>query len=202
MLSRLNEFDSVLFGEEDYLQDIDSRLPKLDGEFLKIERRQVFQEPWDASWNAMAEGDWPRAVELIDQNRLEIEKELDSFPGFRRIRIVEDPPTDYLQWEFMLFRRRVECGEKLFVVQADSIRSFEVRRTLPEIIILADGPMYEILYDEDGLHYGGRRFDQADVVSACRAEIDLLAAQGEPFSGYFRREIEPRVSARMHSGEA
>jgi hypothetical protein len=197
MLNDLTHQPSRSLDEDQYIADADAELEKLDGDFLKLERRQTFQEPWDRSWEAMVAGRWERSLDLLDAARSEIKKELETMRSFRRVRVIEHPFSPYLQWELNLFAIRFDLGEEIRVVRADKIRDIETKTLLPEIIILGSGPMYEIVYDSAGLHRGGRRFDDGHTIRHCRSEIEELFTEGEEFPQFFEREVRPLPPPRI-----
>jgi hypothetical protein len=163
----------------------------------KLERQETFREPGVQSWVAMARGDWPAAVRLIEEmraGRAEHQRKLDE-KGIvqRRVRIVTHPPTPYLQWEMNALRVFAELGEEIRVLPTAAVRGLEIARKLPEILVLggestAKPVMYEILY-RDGVLAGARKFTDRYLVAECRREIADLWHAGEDLLSYFNREI-------------
>lgn len=109
----------------------------------------------------------------------------------RRLRVVEHPVTPYLQWEMQYFRLLAEAGEDLRVVDASTVRHLETDRLLPEIVILGDRVLFEVLYDTEGTAYGARRIDDADAIAEATREVAGLYADAEPLLDYFERVIAP-----------
>jgi Family of unknown function (DUF6879) len=161
--------------------------------FWKLERRQTFREPGVPSWEAFAAGDWGRALELNERERDTVRAKVaeDDSLGVesRRLRVVEHPVTPYLQWEMQYFRLLAEAGEGLRVVDASRVRHLETDRLLPEIVILGDRILFEVLYDADGTAYGARRIDDPEVITEAGREIADLYTVAEPLLDYFVREI-------------
>lgn len=161
--------------------------------FWKLERRQSFREPGVPSWEAFAAGDWRLALELNERERENVAAKVAEDARLRvesrRVRVVDKPVTPYLQWEMQYFRLLAEAGEDLRVVDAAHVRHMEVERPLPEVVVLGDRLLFEVLYDATGTAYGARRIDSADVVAGAGREIADLHTTGEPLLDYFRREI-------------
>lgn len=161
--------------------------------FWKLERLQHFEEPGDESWVAFDEGNWHRSLTLLEQRRSALRAHYAriSTSGFEtwRIRIVEHPLTDYMQWELHLLRLRDQLGGHTRIVHANEIERLEESGRLPELITLGDDVMYEILYDETGLQEGGVLYTETDLIGRCREFIKHLYEQGEPISNYFEREV-------------
>ena len=163
--------------------------------FWKLERLQTFREPGMPSWEAFAAGDWDRALELNERERDTVRAKVaeDESLGVesRRLRVVEHPVTPYLQWEMQYFRLLAEAGEDLRVIDASSVRHLEADRLLPEVVILGDRALFEVLYDAEGTAYGARRVDDPRVIAEAGREVADLYAAAEPLLDYFVREIAP-----------
>lgn len=166
--------------------------------FWKLERRQTFREPGVPSWEAFAAGDWGRALELNERERDAVRAKVaeDDSLGVesRRLRVVERPVTPYLQWEMQYFRLLAEAGEDLRVIDASRVRHLEADRLLPEIVILGERVLFEVLYDAAGTAYGARRIDDPHVIAEAGREVADLYAAAEPLLDYFAREIAPLPS--------
>jgi uncharacterized protein DUF6879 len=163
--------------------------------FWKLERQQTFREPGVPSWEAFAAGDWDRALKLNERERDTVRAKVaeDESLGVesRRLRVVEHPVTPYLQWEMQYFRLLAEAGEDLRVIDASSVQYLEADRLLPEIVILGDRVLFEVLYDGEGTAYGARRIDDPQVITEAGREVADLYAAAEPLLDYFAREIAP-----------
>lgn len=163
--------------------------------FRKLERRQTFREPEVPSWEAFAVGDWERALELNELERDAVRAKVaeDDRLGVesRRLRVVEYPVTPYLQWEMQYFRLLAEEGEDLRVIDESEVRHLEADRLLPEVVILGDRVLFEVLYDADGTAYGARRIDDPKAIKEAGREVADLYARAEPLLDYFAREIAP-----------
>ena len=163
--------------------------------FWKLERRQTFREPGMPSWEAFAAGDWDRALALNERERDTVRAKVaeDESLGVesRRLRVVEHPVTPYLQWEMQYFRLLAEAGEDLRVIDASRVRNLEADRLLPEIVILGDRVLFEVLYDTEGTAYGARRIDDPQVIAEAGREVADLYTAAEPLLDYFTREIAP-----------
>ncbi|WP_103956152.1 DUF6879 family protein [Nonomuraea solani] len=195
MLERIHEITGVLLSADEYLDDFWPNFRNIDEVFWKLERIQSFREAGQASWVAMMAGDWERSLKLIDDERGGA-YERGSFVR-RRIRVVEEPITPYLQWEMHVLALRVADAEQVRVLDAGEVAELEVGRRLPELVVLGTSVMYEVTYDAAGTHSGARRIDDRDVIAACRGELDKLFSVGEDFRTYYEREIVPLPAPRM-----
>lgn len=187
----VREADGDVLAREVYNAEILPRVRDSSGTCWKLERMQHFHEPDVPSWVAARDGDWKRSMELIETMRPDLRAASESLSRLRRIRIVEHPPTPYLQWEMHVFSARTAAGETISVVDAARVAEAETTERLPELLIVGEKVMYEILYDDRGGHTGGRRIRDRDVIDACTAELAELFAMGEDFHDYFAREIAP-----------
>ncbi|RFU41945.1 hypothetical protein DZF91_09190 [Actinomadura logoneensis] len=135
----------------------------------------------------MSTGDWDRALALIAEQRAATTV---SGRESHRLRIVELPISPYLQWELHVLQVRAEAGvQDVRVLDASDVSHLEADHLLPELVFLGDTVMYEVLYDEDGTHSGGRRHDDPGVIRACHRQLVELHGAGEPLATYFDREI-------------
>lgn len=199
MLERIHEISGVLLDADEYLDDFWPNFRKIDDVFWKLERIQSFRQAGEPSWVAMMEGDWDRSLKLIDDGRGAAGEGASSAERFvrRRIRIVEQPVTPYLQWEMHVLALRVATAEQVRVLDAGEVAEIEVGRRLPELVVLGTVVMYEVTYDDSGTHSGARRIDDREVIAACRGELDKMFAAGEDFRGYYEREIVPLPAPRV-----
>ncbi|MFI6734157.1 DUF6879 family protein [Nonomuraea sp. NPDC050451] len=193
MLERIHEISGVLLSADGYLDDFWPNFRNIDDVFWKLQRIQRF-EAGEPSWLAMMDGDWERSLKLVDDTGAEGRG--GAYPC-RRIRIVEQPVTPYLQWEMHVLALRVEVAEQVRVLDAGEVSDLEIDRLLPELVVLGSSVMYEVTYDASGTHSGARRIDDPDVIAACRGELDKLFAAGEDFRAYYEREIVPMPAPRV-----
>lgn len=181
-------------GLEAYREDFRSRDFAVDGcDSWKLERRQHFREPGDASWEAFVLGDWQEALRLIEAQRaglLDVSR-LAARHRCRllRVRVVEMPLTPYLQWELHLLRVRAECGELIRVIGPEHIAAFEREGLVPELVTLNDDTVYEILYDAEGVLEGAVRYLDAGVRDRVAARVEELYVLGEDIGAFFGREV-------------
>jgi hypothetical protein len=193
MLDRITDLPGPELDLASYSDAYDEAYQKIV--FWKLERRQTFQEPGVPSWEAFAAGDWDRALELNERERDTVRAKVaeDDSLGVesRRLRVVEHPVTPYLQWEMQYFRLLAEAGEDLRVIDASTVRHLETDRPLPEIVILGDRVLFEVLYDTQGKAYGARRIDDPEVIAEAGREVADLYTAAEPVLNYFHRAIAP-----------
>ncbi|MGY5122442.1 DUF6879 family protein [Streptomyces sp. 900105755] len=161
----------------------------------KLERGQHFKERGFDSWEAFAAGDWTRALSLAGERRDDYAKELRNAARLgiphRRLRVVEFPITPYVQWEFFVLRVRVDLGDDIKVLDARKISDIEKDRPVPEVVILGDVAMYEVVYDDDGNAAGANRFTERSLIRETSLGFDTLYERGECFYDFFDREIAP-----------
>ncbi|MFB4266070.1 DUF6879 family protein [Nonomuraea sp. GTA35] len=186
-----------MLSADEYLDDFWPNFHQIDDVFWKLERRQSFRGR--PSWVATVEGDWDRSLKLLDDGAGAAggrERPAKRFRR-RRIRIVEQPVTPYLQWEMHLLAVRDAAVEQVRVLDSGEVAEIEVGRRLPELVVLGTVAMYEVTYDESGTHSGARRIDDREVIAACQGELDKLFERGEEFRPYYEREILPLPAPRV-----
>ncbi|WTZ23271.1 hypothetical protein OG344_23235 [Microbispora sp. NBC_01389] len=73
------------------------------------------------------------------------------------------------------------------MVGAAEVRALETASPLPELVVLGDDVMYEVLYDEHGILSGGVRYADHSLIERCRTLIERLYRAGEDVTDYFAR---------------
>ncbi|MDT0270712.1 hypothetical protein RM844_31025 [Streptomyces sp. DSM 44915] len=170
----------------------------------KLERAQHFEETRDGSRQALREGDWERALALLEEDRENLarmaaeDERKRSF--FHRVRIVEEPLSFYVQWELHALRLAAEQGGRVRVVTEPRVRRFEAEGPLPELVVLGGRVLYRVCYTPEGVPDGGVRFTEPGVVAAWEGFIRRLYEQGEDVTAYFAREVAPLPAPTLPLG--
>ncbi|SEP84998.1 DUF6879 family protein [Streptomyces radiopugnans] len=163
-------------------------------ELRKLERGQHFRERGFPSWEAFDSGEWEKALSLVEEKREAYTRQLREAEHLgvrqRRLRVVEFPVTPYVQWEFFVLRLKVELGDEIRAIDAHAIAEIERERPVPEVVILGDRAMYEVVY-ENGDAAGARRYADPALIAETAAGFDTLYERGEDFAEFFEREIAP-----------
>ncbi|WP_089153975.1 DUF6879 family protein [Micromonospora sp. NBS 11-29] len=186
----------------DYWADFEDRFWRTTGPgFWKLERQQTFKEPTDEGWRAFAAGRWEESLQLLQGRRAEFAEYYrrikDSGFATRRVRIVDEPLTPYLQWELHVLRLRHEYGGLTRVVDAAAIAPAEKKGVLPELYTLGTEVMYEAIYDADGVLTAARRWLDPQLAARCQAFIESLYRDGEPLDEFFARAVAPLKPPRL-----
>jgi len=180
----------------DYLADFDRHFWRMDSlGFWKLERQQFFREPGYDTWEAFNRGDWDESLRLLDAGRAELAAEHRRIAAHglpvRRVRVVEEPLTAYLQWELQVLRVREQYGTGIRIVRPEQVAPWEPSGPVPEICTLGSAVLYEAVYDPDGVLESAIRYDDPALVQRCQRLIAHLYAEGEPLRGYFARRVAP-----------
>ncbi|QKV93218.1 hypothetical protein HUT19_16840 [Streptomyces sp. NA02950] len=161
----------------------------------KLERGQHFKERGFASWEAFAAGEWEKALSLVEEKRDTYTRQFRKAAELgilgRRLRVVEFPVTPYVQWEFFVLKLRVELGDNIRVMDARKISDIEQEHPVPEVVILGDEMMFEVVYDSDGNAAGANQFTDRSLIRETSAGFDELYDRAEDFFAFFEREIAP-----------
>ncbi|MDH6131519.1 hypothetical protein P3T37_000888 [Kitasatospora sp. MAA4] len=185
-----------------YRDDFRKRDFAVDGyDSWKLERRQQFQEPEDASWRAYAAGDCAQALQLIEARRDDLIQlsclAADHECRLLRVRVVEFPLTPYLAWELRLLRLRAECGELIRVLGPELIAGYELDGQLPELITLGPDTVYDISYDAAGLADGATRYMDRVLRERVVQFIAHLYDQGEDVGSFMARQAADLLPTRL-----
>ncbi|WP_369222352.1 DUF6879 family protein [Streptomyces sp. R39] len=82
-------------------------------------------------------------------------------------------------------------GDDIRVLDARRISDTEKDRTVPEVLILGDMAVYEVVYDDDGNAAGANRFSERALIREASLGFDTLHERGEGFHDFSDREIVP-----------
>ncbi|MEU7573370.1 DUF6879 family protein [Micromonospora sp. NPDC049240] len=191
-----------LLALDDYWTDFEQRFWKTGRPgFWKLERQQTFKEPHDEGWQAFAAGRWAESLRILDARRPEFadyyRHVVDSGFATRRVRVVAQPLTPYLQWELHVLRLRHEYGGLTRVVGPQRVVDAEADGMLPELYTLGTDVMYEAIYDADGVLDAARRWRDPAVVVRCQEFIESLYDDGEPLDEFFARSVAPLEPPRV-----
>ncbi|MEK8170728.1 DUF6879 family protein [Streptomyces sp. M19] len=190
------QLPASVLGLKAYREDFAARDAQItDHSSWKLERSQHFQEPGDASWDAFRRGDWDKALQLMESRRPALFKAVQDEEGrgnpFRRVRVVEEPLTPYMQWELNTLRVQAQSGRSVRVVHADKLTALEESQPLPEIVVLGGQVLYEVRYTPDGTLEGGVRYLDQALAQEWENFISELHADGEDVESYVARAVSP-----------
>ena len=176
-----------------YCQDLQSRREGLRGaQCWKLVRRQHFAagSPLrEAVWRR----DWEAAAELIEQQRLSVRRsvEADRRRGgrFRCVRVVDEPLSVCLQWELRSLRAQAECGAAVRVVPSSVLGGLECHARLPEVVVLGERTLYEIVRDDRGVAVGAYRRRDAAAAGNWAEFLGQFYALGEDVRAFADRRV-------------
>ncbi len=178
----------------DYKRDFRERRGAIrDAESWKLERLQHFEETNDESRDALRRGDWAEVLRLFEAEREALRRSAreDESRGtaFRRIRVVEEPLTPYVQWELHWLRLSAECGHPVRVLPAPALAASETAGLLPEVVILGGRTLFQVLYTAAGVPDGAIRFTDPAVVQPWTDFLRHAYAVAEDIESYFDRAV-------------
>ncbi|MFG1604628.1 DUF6879 family protein [Actinoplanes sp. NPDC049265] len=168
----------------DYQTEFDRRFWTIDETgFWKLERRQEFREPGHDSWEAFDRGDWDESLRLLERSRdamRDFYRDVaDAGFAMHRVRVVEEPLIPYVEWEMHALRLRDECGDSTRVVTAAQVAHLE---PLPELVVLGDVVMYEVIIGADKTTEYAVRHTDRDLIRRARRLIQDLHEVGRPLT--------------------
>ena len=152
--------------------------------FLKIERRQSYNQEGDESYEAFRRGDHEKAQHLL-RGIIEKQREMYSAACNRgvdlvRLRLVQEPLSDYLRlYEIPSYFVSQELGERIF------IRSVDVSDdTLPDCIIFDANVMFVNAYDGLARLVGAIEVSSADEIDSHSRLAERLIAEAQPLGQF------------------
>lgn len=167
-------------------------------QFWKLESAQHFAEPGSPSWQAFNAGNWDEALKLHGDsipNLLDYHDRCTT-AGVRtkRVRVVKDPVTPYLQWEMHLLFLRDATGGPIRILPGGEFTYLEEDQpdgTFPEVCGMDQTVMYEHLYDDHGVMHATIKYTDLDTITKFKYLTDTLYDQAGPIGPYFLRHIQP-----------
>lgn len=167
-------------------------------QFWKLESAQHFAEPGNPSWQAFNQGNWKQALQLHQdrtQDLLDYHEQCAEYGiQTKRVRIVKQPITPYLQWEMHLLFLRDTTGGPIRILPGGEFTYLEEDQpdnTFPEICGMDKTVMYEHRYDNHGVMYETIKYTNPDTVTKFKYLTDTLYQQAQPIGPYFHRHIKP-----------
>ena len=159
----------------------------------KLERKQYFKESNSPSWNAFRRGDLAEAQRILKDRAPALREAAEDAATrgavFRRVRIVEQPLTPYMQWELRSLRVRSENGGPVRVVTAEAVSHLENDAPLQELVVLGGQVLYQVMYTEESAPRGAIRFADPACVGQWEGFITDLFAAGEDITSYVERDV-------------
>jgi hypothetical protein len=194
----MSDITSKLTGDhlslDEYFADFDKQFWSTENrDCWKVERRQTFVEQGSTSYDAFVRGDWPRALELLDERRPNIQEYYDraASHGIRiyRARVVEEPISAYLIWQLNSLRQRSELGEHTRIIDPGKIVELERDVELPEIIGLGQDVVYQVIYGPTGAAERAIRSTDRPNVEHWWTIFTELYEGGEEMAVFFDRGV-------------
>ncbi|MCX5377465.1 DUF6879 family protein [Streptomyces sp. NBC_00091] len=179
-----------------YTEDLRARRAAVrNGESWRLERLQHFEETDDPTREALRRGDWREVLRLIEAERIAARRAADddsrNGSPLRRLRVVEEPLSPYVQWQLHWLHMRAEAGHHTRVLSAEEFSFTEAADggPLPEIVIVDGHVLYEVLYTPVGVHAGARRYEDPAVVRPWEVYLKRAYAMAEDVRTYFTHTV-------------
>lgn len=155
---------------------------------LKLETRQVYIEPDNPSWLALTAGDWDGALKALEKSR-QVDDGLYSDLrqrgiDFVRCRPIVFPPTDYLRWEYQVYKRNAEQGERIFCLNRAILAELFDTVATHDFMVFDTRLACVHDYDAEGLIQGGWWLDDPAAIKALVAIHGIVKANSQPFERY------------------
>ena len=167
---------------------------------LKLESAQHFIEPGNDSWELFRDNHWEAALEVVMGMETEI---YDSFRDLqsrgittKRLRLIEEPLSPYVQWELHILNVRARAGEDIRVMR-NGEAAIALNIQPRELLFLDEIAMFDIKYSINGLLIGANEYRYELDVAELRDRINELFEKAEPLSGYFDKRVKSLPPPQM-----
>lgn len=182
--------DAERIGLEEFFREFQSEWDKLKFRFFKLERQQAYQEPDDPSYQAFARGDLSEAIRLV-RERIREQKPLYEVARQKgidiiRVRVVERPLSDYLQYEFEAYKVSQEYGEQVRLVMASALANDAALARASDFLLFDHAPALIHDYDPNGLLCDGWIVRSISACHAYEQIANRLMSISVPFTDYER----------------
>lgn len=119
----------------------------------------------------------------------QIRKLTDEGKRVERVRIMEEPPTDYQRWELWSEQYTASAGEHIGYLPRSTARSIDLPDT-DDWWLFDNQRLARMRFDPDGVPLGGEITDDPEIVAQHRAWQDLAIRHAIPAREY-RRRVPP-----------
>lgn len=155
------------------------------GQILKLETRQCYREPGNPSYEALEEGDFHKALQLVPKARSEdialyqslSERNVD----FIRCRPIVKPLTEYLRWELECYRFNAKHGERIYFLDRSNIFD-EV--ALHDFMVFDRRIAFVHDYDETGEIRGGWVINEGSKIDSLIMLFSIIKADAICYHNY------------------
>lgn len=169
----------------DFFKAFDDPWAKVRGQILKLETKQTYKEPGNASYEALVRGDFELALKLLPKVRTEddelyqtlAEKKVD----FIRCRPVVRPISNYLKWEIECYKLNELQGERIYFTEQSEI--FD-RYALHDFMVFDRFGVMVHDYDETGEIQGGWAIRDSALIDALIMLFSIIKASSVYYSEY------------------
>lgn len=190
-------------GWQDYRQDFQSRREGLRGaECWVLARRQqvVADSPLQEAISRGGGDAGPHVdqrshsdqLSPLDRQGLEPQGCAETEPRggrFRCVRVVDEPLSPGLQRELRSLRVQARGDLGVRVVPASALGGLEIRAALPEVVVLGQRTVYELVHGADGLPVGAYRRIDVDCARNWSEFLFQCYTIGEDVRAYTDRRV-------------
>lgn len=137
-------------------------------QIAKVETRQEYQEPDNPSFIAMIENDWKLSLSLLLKSR-EVDVPLYQSLArkgvdFLRARPLIFPLSNYMKWEFEVYKFNEQMGERIFCCNYSAIEEFFKKSCRNDFMIFDARLALVHDYDQNGLIRGGWKVENISKI--------------------------------------
>jgi hypothetical protein len=176
--------DGAFIAPSDFSERFTSAWKDAQTRFLKVERKQSYNQGGDSSYEAFVRGDYETAQKLLKDELLQ-QREMYSDAQTRglelvRIRQFEEPLSDYLRYyEIPSYFVSEELGETIWFARPDPAKD-----ELPDCIIFDSEVLFVNTYDSLDRLAGAVEIRDKEQINVASIEAAKLLASAERLSSF------------------
>lgn len=159
-------------------------------QILKLETRQIYEEPENESFVAMRGGDWELSMSLLAKSRSDdlplYESLVERGIDFIRCRPIKFPLSDYLRWEMEVLKFNAEHCERVFCCNLDALDFIFLNFARHDFMTFDARVGFIHDYDSAGLIQGGWMVDNQDHILELQKLFVFIKSHCQPLKSFIQ----------------
>ena len=171
----------------EFTAEFDRRFAMVRSQFFKLERRQsydVTSDPYFRLWRegkkTQAIATWQRSADFIAEQAELVQPALARGVRLIRVRVYDEPLTEYLKYEFETYRVSARLGQEIRCVKAADVRAAFALTDVADFVMFDDDFAIIDHHDAKGVAHGGYAIKDPKKLVELKTLRDLLIRRSAP----------------------